>query len=313
MPLFGRKSGDDKQQSDDQRGAQEQALRDQQASIDALSAGGLPLQAVRRLEETRKHPGMFTSDLSVDEFLLVKEAGFQPITQVMGSSVYHVGFQRMMGGGRWAGFGSQELTMVSGAMNHARALALGRLDQEARLAGADAVVGVRVTRGEYDWAANQIEFQTIGTAVRLAGREPASDPTLTNLSGQDFWKLLQAGYAPMGIVAATSVFYVAASWTTQNATNWLGGVYNQELKDFTAGLYQARASAMGQVRRQAAETRAGGIVGMVIERHEREVELDTGSGSRTDMIFTFHVMGTAITPVPGDHAPPSPEIVVPMS
>ena len=36
----------------------------------------------------------FTSDLSVKEFLLVREAGFEAAGLVMGSSIYHVGLQR---------------------------------------------------------------------------------------------------------------------------------------------------------------------------------------------------------------------------
>jgi hypothetical protein len=39
----------------------------------------------------------FTSDLSVNEFLLVKEVGFQPLGLVMGSSIFHVGFHPVRG------------------------------------------------------------------------------------------------------------------------------------------------------------------------------------------------------------------------
>ncbi len=36
---------------------------------------------------------LFTSDLTVNEFLLIKQAGFEPLGLVMGSSIYHIGFQ----------------------------------------------------------------------------------------------------------------------------------------------------------------------------------------------------------------------------
>ena len=49
----------------------------------------LPKDAAHRLEELEH--GLFTSDLSVNEFLLVKEAGFHPLGFVMGSSIYHIG------------------------------------------------------------------------------------------------------------------------------------------------------------------------------------------------------------------------------
>jgi hypothetical protein len=37
--------------------------------------------------------GMFTSGLSATEFLLVRDAGFEPAGLVMGSSVCHLGLQ----------------------------------------------------------------------------------------------------------------------------------------------------------------------------------------------------------------------------
>ncbi len=307
MPIFGRKSGDENHRDGETRHRRDAAEHDQRASLEALAAGGLPVQAVRRLEETRLHPGMFTSDLTVNEFLLVKEAGLEPITQVMGSSMYHVGFQS---GPRWGAGGSQELQTITEAMNRARVLALGRLEQEARLVGADAVVGVHVRRGQYDWGTDHIEFHTVGTAVRAGNGEPARKPVLTNLSGQDFWKLARAGFRPLGVVAASSVYYVMAGWATQVANTWYGGQSNQELRDFTAGLYQARNLVMGRVRRQAGEMRAAGVVGVVIEKSEREVEIDGAQGKRTDLVFTFHVIGTAIAEPSGEHEVPIPRSIV---
>ncbi len=42
--------------------------------------------------------GVFTSDLSVSEYVLLGEAGFEPLGFVVGSSIYHVGLQA----GRWS-------------------------------------------------------------------------------------------------------------------------------------------------------------------------------------------------------------------
>ncbi len=57
----------------------------------------LPGHATERLVEMRgknESQRLFTSDLSTSEFLLVKEAGFDPVGLVVGSSIYHVGFQQ---------------------------------------------------------------------------------------------------------------------------------------------------------------------------------------------------------------------------
>ena len=291
MPLFHRKTDEERQQEETQRAHFQQEQVDQQASLDALARGSIPVQAQRRLEECRRRPGFFTSDLSVNEFLLARQSGFEPISQVMGSSIYHVGWQRMP-----VYSYSRELEVITRALNHARVLALGRLAEEAQRVGAHAVIGVHVTRADYEFAGDLIEFNTVGTAVRLRDEPAPRGLALTNLSGQDFWKLHQSGYWPAGVVGASTVYYVVATWMQQMSTSWWGGGYaNQELQDFTQGLYTARHIAMNALHRQAAQLGAHGIVGMEIEQEEEEYEVDLGNDrERTDMIFTFHAMGTAI-------------------
>jgi uncharacterized protein YbjQ (UPF0145 family) len=267
-------------------------------SIASIEAGGLPLNAQERMDDVRARGGrFFTSDLSVPEFLLAREAGFRPLTQVMGSSFYQVGWQYMPYVGSWSSFrgGVTELDTVTDAWNEARRLALGRLAQEATRAGADAVVGVRLERGAYDWAAGLLEFTAIGTAVVSERYELGEEPVLSNLSGQDFAKLFVHGYWPVGIVAATSVCYVVASWTTQNAsTGFFGtGWQNQELTDYTQGFYDTRGAAMLRLSRQAHELGAHGVVGMEIDQEHTEREVDQ-NGKRTDLIVTMHMLGTAI-------------------
>jgi hypothetical protein len=53
-----------------------------------LQLQGVPQDAMRRLAELKPgRPGsIFTSDLSVNEFLLVREVGFRPLGLVLGSS-----------------------------------------------------------------------------------------------------------------------------------------------------------------------------------------------------------------------------------
>lgn len=62
------------------------------STYDPSSTEGVPTAGVARLEQNKR--GLFTSDLSVAEFLLVKEAGFDPLGLVVGSSIYHIGFQQ---------------------------------------------------------------------------------------------------------------------------------------------------------------------------------------------------------------------------
>jgi uncharacterized protein YbjQ (UPF0145 family) len=276
-------------------------------------AGSIPTSAQRRLDELRRREGrFFTSDLTVNEFLLSAESGFRPVTQVMGSSVYHVGWQYMPYVNAWSFSqgGVTELETQTEAWNEARRLALGRLAEEATRAGADAVVGVRLSRAGFDWAQGLIEFASFGTAVRSDRYELEGAPVLSNLSGQEFAKLFAHGFWPVGLVAATTVVYVVASWATQNAQQgWLARWQNQELTDYTEGLYHARALAMRRAQQQAHEAGAHGLVGVRIEQHQHEREVDQ-NGKRTDLIVELHVLGTAVIELRPEGEPPPTYIAV---
>src|SRR5262249_25246742 len=118
----------------------------------------LPQHARERLEGMRQHR-FFTSDLSVNEFLLVKEVGFQPLGLVMGSSIYHIALQPMQEAR------PGELVPLTQALYQARELAMERMEAEADALGADGIVAVRLTFNVHAWGTNVIEFVAIGTAV----------------------------------------------------------------------------------------------------------------------------------------------------
>jgi uncharacterized protein YbjQ (UPF0145 family) len=298
MPFFRRASGDDE-------AAQAAAADEQAASLAALERGELPLRAQQRLSELSAD-GLFTSDLSVNEFALAHSIGLRPLAQVMGSSVYHVGWQQSPGswGGWQAGGISQELTTLSQAWNTARVRAFGRLEQEAKLLGAHAVVGVQLTTGRHDWAAGAIEYMAIGTAVRLDGAPPAESPVLTDLSAQDYWQLWQAGYQALGVVGASSVYYIVSGWQQRQAQSGMFSSWaNQELRDFTQGVYDVRETTLGRVTAEARRQGAAGMVGVSIAHSVGEREASSAGSRRTDLVVTMHVLGTSIAPRDGVPVP----------
>lgn len=116
----------------------------------------------------------------------------------MGSSIYHVGFQWQ----KWSV--SQELNVLTKAMFEARELAMTRMEEEADLLGADGVVGVRLVFQQYAMDEGVREFQAVGTAIRHRNRQgnlrtKDNRPFTSALSGQDFWKLVRAGYRPVSL------------------------------------------------------------------------------------------------------------------
>ena len=221
------------------------------SDYDPTSLEGVPEAGRARLEQNKR--GLFTSDLSVAEFLLVKEAGFDPLGLVVGSSIFHIGFQQSL----WKV--SQEMKVLSEAMYSARELAMTRMEEEADQLGADGIVGVRLEVGRYEWGENMAEFIAIGTAIKHREgelhRAPNGRPFTSDLSGQDFWTLLRCGHRPVGMVMGSCVYHVAHRGMFQ-AMKQAG--QNIELPNFTQALYDARELAMERMQAEAEARRGRG-------------------------------------------------------
>jgi len=224
---------------------------------------GVPLDAVARLRRMRGEGGtpLFTSDLSVSEFVLLEQLGWRPLGLVLGSSIYHVGIQ-------YANFyQNQELEYLTAAMYDARELAMSRMEEEADVLGADGIVGVRLEVGGYAWAENGLEFTAIGTAVKApegAGswRTRDNKPFTSDFSVQDFYKLVTStGYVPRELVLGNCVYHIAHQGFMQSIAT-LGA--NVELRNYTEAIYDARELAMGRMQSEAESHGADGIVGMQI-------------------------------------------------
>lgn len=264
-----------------------------------IPAQALPADALRRLRETGASGSpLFTSDLSVNEFLLVEEAGFTPLGFVMGSSIYQIGLQTR----RWSR--SLELDKLTQAMYTARELAMTRMEEEADVLGADGVVGVRLDVNYYEWGKSTAEFIAVGTAVRArdgsSWRNAEGKPFTSDLSGQDFWTLLQAGFAPLGLVLGTCVYHVAHR-SMGNALASTGRA--TELPNFTQALYDARERAMTRMEDEANRLQAEGVVGVQL------VEKSHMWGSHT---IEFLAIGTGVRSLRADHVVPPPVPVISM-
>ncbi len=237
-------------------------------------------RALHRLEHQKhisKQIGkpFFTSDLSTNEYLLARQAGVEPIGLVMGSSFYHVGFfQNFWGYRKHTG----EVEVLTQAQLTARELAIARLQHEAAILGAHGVIGVRLKRSRGGWMPGLLEFTAIGTAIRIPGQPPTEEPFTSDLSGQDFWKLRQAGYMPKGLVFGVCSYYIHSDRTTRQITNqsawnrWYGqGRRNQEMVQYTQGFQDARELAVIRMTEDLKHLDAQGAVGMTIEAKEEAI------------------------------------------
>ncbi len=271
------------------------------ASYHSGSLAGIPESGIERIERMKQEVarGFFTSDLSINEFLLVKQSGFEPLGLVLGSSIYHIGFQQA----NWSQ--NQEMAVLTQAMYHARELAMTRMEEEADQLGADGVVGVRLEIGRYEWGAELAEFIAVGTAVKHRGgelhRAPNGRPFTSDLSGQDFATLLRTGYRPVGLVMGNCVYHVAHQGMR---AAWKQIGRNQEMPNYTQALYEARELAMGRMQAEADEIQAGGIVGA------RIIEKSHGWGSH---VIEFFAIGTGVVAISEDHQIDQPALVLPLS
>ncbi|HEY5344467.1 MAG TPA: heavy metal-binding domain-containing protein [Solirubrobacteraceae bacterium] len=287
--------------------------REQAESLARIEAGGIPLSAERRLRELRGAPGeeggrgvSFTSDLSVNGFALCHQLGLTPLSQVMGSSIYQMGYQSAWGQmqGGYGGGAMIELDTLSQALNEVRERALHRLGEEARQIGADAVVGVETRAGESELGGGggqlALEHMVLGTAVRRKDAR-GEQPVMTELSVADYALLLRAGIEPAGIVAWSSVFFSSYAYRGMlGAGGTMTSMQPYELTEFTQALYSARERTMGQINRQAAALGASGVVGVRIGHTIRPHTLSSGmgggfgAGELRGMMVTFNAVGTAI-------------------
>jgi len=269
MPLFGKQAGSD-------------------------SPSWEPEAASGRLAHTAgaDAAGVFTSDLSVSEYVLLGEAGFEPLGFVVGSSIYHIGLQIA----RWNQ--NQELGTLTQAMYNARELAMARMRAEADQLGADGIVGVELRLQAYVWGQDVLEFVATGTAVRSltavgAHRAPDGRAFTSDLSAQDFYRLLATGSVPVAFVLGTCVYHIAHQSAMQSLRQ---SVQNQEMVQFTQGIYEARELALTRMQAEATAAGATGIVG---------VRVGVSNHVWGEHATEFLALGTAVRRLAAEHVLPN--------
>ena len=280
--------------------------------------GSLPTAAQARLAEIRQS-GTWGSALSSDQFAAIRSAGFEPVGQVLGAAVYNIGFT---GGyncpGAWSGYGSyaqayRSVTQVSGrggygsfgpltqAMYDARHRAIGRMLAECSALGGHGIVGVSLSIGSFP--AGGLEFKAIGTAVRAPGAPQLPEPFSSDLSGQDFAKLIHAGWVPVGLALGISIGARHDDWRTRGTTFW--GAGNTEVGGYTELVNLARHDARVQLEGDVSRMGADGVVVSGVDMRVRERECPAREGTR-DHIAEVTIIGTAVAQFtsPAVAAPP---------
>jgi len=169
------------------------------------------------------------------------------------------------------------------------------------------VVGVQLTIGSFP--AGGLEFKAIGTAVRAPGVPPVSQwtggpkgffdspgqghkqPFTSDLSGQDFAKLIMKGWVPAGLALGISIGSRHDDWMTVGQTRWGSG--NMEVTAYTELVSDARHDSRQQLEKDVIRLGGEGVVIAVMEMRVRERECPAMEGRR-DHIVEATCIGTAI-------------------
>jgi uncharacterized protein YbjQ (UPF0145 family) len=238
-----------------------------------------------------------TSDLSVDEALLLHAAGWEPLDLVCGVAVVSVPV------GVW-NWGRGAISLASDAHDAAVDQASRALRAECGKVHGHGVVGVRV---DVAVRTHHIDVELVGTAVRpMDGRDARGKdaaqamPFVSDLSARDFTLLQRAGWGPVGLAFGASFVYAprrtaraAMKQTTQNV----------ELTNYTEAMYSARESAMEKMQRSALAVGGQGVV---------EVKVTEGPMSFARHAVGFTAWGTAVRLVAKEHQFVRPEVVLPL-
>jgi uncharacterized protein YbjQ (UPF0145 family) len=255
----------------DQAAAQRQAEWEQ-----ALARDMLPGFVTRRLNEAASGRLPWMSTMTPAELLQSRHLGIRPVSMVSGTIWYHYGWSWT--NGHPEGWHS----------------ALERMKQEALACGANAVVDVKLRtldlRSEDTVEdMNSMDFTVIGTAVKVDGLPPSTNPVLATVSASEFVRLLKEGIVPTGVAIGANYDWLRGYYNSANLTGgWTW--WNQELVDLGQFWQGVRKHAVRQLRNDVQRLGNGVLAHTNFEqlfRVERERQ-------PPDFLGRFIVLGTAV-------------------
>lgn len=229
-----------------------------------------------------------TSDLTIDEVLILHSIGWEPVDMVFGVSWWSIPW----GVWQWTtGEVGAASTAFAGAMDQAASL----LRKECEKVGGSGVLGVEIA---VRVSSHHVAIELSGTAVKRTDHPHKGFEFISDLSARDFVLLTRSGWFPLGLAAGAS-FVVAPRRTARQWAAQQG--QNTELPNLTQALYLAREGAMERMQRAGASMQAEGIVG---------VKLREGRASSGIRVMQFVAIGTGVHLREGEHRSIAPRMVV---
>jgi len=230
-----------------QQAANERRLAD---IVNCLHSGAVPEATRARLDGARSGALPWTATLTPAELLIIRSHGLKPVAAVSATCWLHHGWSWTEGHAQ--GWG----------------IALKRLREEAKAAGANAILDVKMRTIPLG-VENSTDFTLIGTAVRLEDLAPSPEPIVATISALEFVKLLEADVVPTGIAIGAKYDWLN-DWRGLTNQAWLGNIENTALGSFWE---QIRQQAHAELR-QSAQSQGNGVLAHINFRQLFEFEAD---------------------------------------
>jgi Putative heavy-metal-binding len=221
--------------------AARQAANDQRANdiANAVRDDRVPTATRARLEAARAGRLPWLATLAPAELMVARSHGLKPIAAVSATCWMHYGWSWTEG--------------------HAQGWerALHRLREEAKAAGANAVLDVKMRTIPLQ-VESSMDFTLVGTAVHVEGLPPSMDPIVATVPALEFVKLLEADVVATGIAIGAQYDWLS-DWRGATNQTWAGNVESTWLSQFWETIRQ-RAHAQ---LRQSASGQGNGVLAHV--------------------------------------------------
>jgi hypothetical protein len=178
----------------DSDGADSVCIGRQEAILNAVLNDTVPPTIASRLQSSKAGTSPWLATFNPAELLIMRSHGIRPIAAVSATCWLHYGWS-------WTEGHTQGWHK-----------ALSRLQEEAKAAGANAILDVKMRTIPMS-IENSMDFTLIGTAVSIDGLAPSQNPIVATVPALEFAKLLDSDIIPIGIAVGAEYQWI---------TDWAG-------------------------------------------------------------------------------------------
>jgi uncharacterized protein YbjQ (UPF0145 family) len=251
-----------------------------ESNIEYLAIGS----AIHRTNDVQPHTPdhVFSTSANGQELYCQLDCGFEPVQFVFGNVAYALG---IAGGimGSLRSMKSGEVIEYSQMLNKTRHLALQRISAEAHEAGANAVLGIQTLISPLVGVQEMLMTGTASYHPALPA-EYKDNPITSDLTNEEMWNVVHAGYCPVKLVLGVSVFSIGlAGGIKAMFKSFVRG----EIQELTYLIYQARLKALNMIQEDTVGCGADDVVGV------KTYVYDLGGG-----VIELLAIGTAIKKMP---------------